>query len=104
MPSFRIFFRDMVRIVGRDDFEADDSHAAEVIALGLLFDACSDTCSSYEVWQGSTLICENGARRSKRLDDLTAQHKAVVTAREEVIRDSGWAIASSRRLIQQLDG
>jgi len=97
--SYRIFFRAQGAIVGRDDFEAESDEIATTIAEALC-DACSDGCDGFELWQGSravnarhaSLVQVDGAR-------LTAQTQEAVVQHEELLRDSQWAVAKSRRLL-----
>jgi hypothetical protein len=97
--SYRIFFRAQGAIVGRDDFEAESDRAASMIAE-VLCDACSDRCDSFELWQGSRPV---GARHASlvRIDAgrLTAQMQEEVAQHEELLRDSRWIIAKSKRLL-----
>lgn len=103
MPHFRLYFRDTVGIVGIDNFEASDNQAARSIAH-VLYDACSDQCGGYELWQNASLIVEymNPSIRPAT-GDLRDHHQALVIEREEAIQSSKWMIASSRRLLRRLD-
>ena len=51
MEGYRLYFKALGSIVGRQDFEADDDAAAQRIAA-VLFDACSDRSQNIELWQG----------------------------------------------------
>jgi hypothetical protein len=58
------------------------------------------------VWQGTRQV--SGVRRLApwpylTFYELSAKRQALVIEREEVIKDSGFAIANSRRLLKQLD-
>ena len=55
MASYRIYFFGETAIVGRHDFTADNDQIAIQIAH-VLFDACSDDCRSFDLWQGARLI------------------------------------------------
>jgi hypothetical protein len=97
--SYCIFFRAQGAIVGRDDFGAESDQAATIIAEALC-DACSDSCDGFELWQGSRAV---GARHASLVQidagRLTAQMQAAVIQHEELLRDSRWAVAKSRRLL-----
>jgi hypothetical protein len=103
--TYRVFFRNEHGICGRDDFDVDDDDTAFTIAA-LLADVCSDQCTNFDLWQGTRLI-----RRIQRLppqprvslSELSEKHQALVVEREEAIRNSDFAIASSRRLLRRLD-
>src|SRR5215472_7732856 len=45
-------------IYGGEDFEADDDAAATRIAR-VLYDACSDVCDCFELWQRTRRILED---------------------------------------------
>jgi len=103
--TYRVYFRNDFGICGRDDFEVKDDRTALTIA-GLLGHACSDACTSFEVWQGTRQV--SGVRRLApwpylTFYELSAKRQALVIEREEVIKDSAFAIANSRRLLKQLD-
>jgi hypothetical protein len=86
--SYRIFFRAQAAIVGRDDFEAESDQTASIIAEALC-DACSDSCDSFELWQGTRAV---SARHASLVQvdggRLTAQMQEVVVRHEELLRDS----------------
>jgi len=103
--TYRIFFRNGSGICGRDDFDAESDDTAMKMAE-LLADACSDKCTSFDVWQGTRLVTGLKAvspRPRVSLSELTEKHQALTIAREEAIRDSYFAIAGSRRLLMRLD-
>lgn len=100
MTAYRMYFRIDDHIHGRQDFRADDDFAAIRIA-GVLFDACSDICQSFELWQGERLI---PAHQPHHLTDLTEAHQRLTIEMLEAISQSHWLIARSRRLIEILDG
>jgi len=70
-----------------------------------LYDACSDICEAFELWQGRREI--HGAQQphhsTARLADLIEAHQRVTIDREEAISRSKGMIARSRRLIATLD-
>jgi hypothetical protein len=53
-----MYFQNKGKIDGREDFEADDDVAAIRIAR-VLYDACSDVCDHFELWQGTHQIFEH---------------------------------------------
>jgi hypothetical protein len=101
---YRMYFRDAAGINGRIDFDAEDDHIAMTTAE-LLADACSDKCSGFELWQDFRQLCDRRMLpRPQRitLSDLSERRQAVVIETEEAIKNSGFAIASSRRLLDRL--
>jgi hypothetical protein len=50
MSAYRAYFRASDKICGREDFEADDD-VAEIRIARVLYDACSDVCDCFELWQ-----------------------------------------------------
>jgi hypothetical protein len=104
--AYRLYFLDKSGICGRDDFDAECDDTAIKMAK-LLADACSDRCTSFDVWQGTrqvtgvmTVLPQPGVR----LSELTKKVQALTIERAEAIRDSSFAIASSRRLVTWLNG
>src|SRR5690348_204888 len=100
MITYRIFFRDEDgRIVGRDDFDAEDDAHARVIARVLL-DACSDACVSFDLWEGTRIIVGKASAKPGTLtvEQVSARVQMSVLEREMAIRDSQWHIAESARL------
>jgi hypothetical protein len=97
--SYRIFFRAQGAIVGRDDFEAESDQTATIIAEALCH-ACSDRCDSFELWQGTravnarhaSLVQVDGGRLTAGMQDAVVKH-------QQLLRDSLWPIAKSRRLL-----
>jgi hypothetical protein len=106
MPVYRMYFgiRGQRQIHGCEEFEAGDDAAAIRIAC-VLYDACSDACDYFELWQGEErpVYSRQGYRQGTRLADLIEAHQNVVIEREEHISQSHWLIAQSRRLIEALD-
>jgi hypothetical protein len=103
MPNFRLYFRDAGGIVGIDNFEASDNQAACSIAQ-VLYDACADQCSGYELWQSTTIVVDYMKPNIRpTTGELPDYHQALVIEREEAIQQSKWVIASSRRLLRRLD-
>ena len=103
MLEYRMYFRIAGQIHGRDDFEANSDVAAIRIAR-VLYEACSDVCESFELWQGTRRLRARQAHCWKaNLADLIEAHQRVVIEREECISHSEWMIARSQRLIEALD-
>jgi hypothetical protein len=103
MSTYRLYFLDD-HIVGRFDFQSDhDDRAAETAEI--LFDACSDRCRSWEIWDREVFLVSGpqtvGAR--PRASDLSERRQENIIQCEEAILDSEWAIASSKRLLAELD-
>jgi len=104
--TYRVYFRSKAGIRGRHDFSVADDETALTIAA-LLADACSDECASFEVWQGTRRVGGDQAFASQprsSLEELTERQQALTIECEEAIRDSYFAIASSRRLLKRLNG
>ena len=101
MASYRLYFKALGSIVGRQDFEAEDDAAAQRIAA-VLFDACSDRSQNIELWQGERLLSLNLPGRGAGLDSLCEAHQEIAVNTEEIIVRSEWAIAASQRLLDQL--
>jgi len=103
MATYRMYFLASGRIEGREDFEADQDVAAIRIAR-VLYDACSDICQSFELWQGTRQINTQQPQHSRTsIADLIEAHQRVTIETEEVISQSDWMIARSRRLIATLE-
>jgi hypothetical protein len=102
MPVFRLFFRDAGAIVGLDDFEASDEESARSIG-NALYDSCSDRCTGYELWEGTALIVDHAEPAPRpKAGMLRDYHQSIVIEVEEAIQRSQWAVAGSKRLLQQL--
>ena len=103
--TYRMYFFIDHRIHGQEDFQADDDVAAIRIAR-VLYDACSDVCEAFELWQGTREIrdAKQAYHATAQLADLIEAHQRVTIDSEEAIKDSKWMIARSRRLIETLDG
>jgi len=101
MASYRLYFKALGSIVGRQDFEAEDDAAAQRIAA-VLFDACSDRSQNIELWQGERPLSLNLPGRGAGLDSLCEAHQEITVNTEEIIVRSEWAIAASQRLLDQL--
>jgi hypothetical protein len=101
--TYRLYFWAAGRIVGRQDFDAEDDCAASAISAQL-FDACSDKCEAYDLWSGQRRV-PVGSPPLKRvsLDELSAIHQETIVEVEEAISRSQWSVAQSRRLLAKLD-
>jgi|SRR5215472_3983381 len=103
MSAYRMYFRTAGEIRGRDDFEANDDVTAIRVAR-VLYDACSDVCDSFELWQGRRQIPARQAHHQKaNLADLIEVHQRVAIERAEHISQSRSMIARSKRLIETLN-
>lgn len=103
MMRYRVFFRNGSggRIEGRDDFMAADDQEAMVLAR-LIFEACSDACSEFELWDGTRLVGGPQSRPSPLQLSTAAVNEEMqrsLIEREEAIQSSEWAIGKSRRLL-----
>lgn len=102
MGTYRLYFKARALIVARQDFETDGDAGAQRLAAAL-FDACSDTCDTIDLWQGPRHITLELPGRGTGFDGLSAVHQEIVVRTEEMIVRSEWALAASRRLIEQLE-
>ncbi len=107
MTWYRLYFLDTVgRISARDEFEADDEADAAGLAA-LLYDACSDACPSFELWQGARRVLPPShhmpapPRRSAAL--ITQKMQETALEREELLQRSQTRLAGSKRLLSQMD-
>ena len=102
--AYQIFFLADGRTQCREDLQAEDDVAAIRIAR-VLYDACSDVCEAFELWQGRREIraAQQPHHATARLADLIEAHQRVTIDREEAISQSKGMIARSRRLIATLD-
>jgi len=103
MASYRVYFQDRDRkIVGRDDFDVADDMRAMIVARKLR-DACSDRCTTFELWDGArqvhTLPREIAVRN---LEEIAAELETTVLKREMAIRDGNWMIADSSLLVERI--
>jgi hypothetical protein len=88
-------------VVGLYDFPAEsDDDALEVARLA--FDACSDCATRFEVWHGARPVASAGATSAVTLAQVVAARQIYAVELEERIRDSKWAVASSKRLLERL--
>lgn len=88
-------------ISGCESFEADNDAVALAIARSI-FDAATDLCDTFELWDGTRQIDQD---RMATLPSaaITAQWQDHVISAEEALLSSGWAIARSRRLLARFD-
>jgi hypothetical protein len=98
-----LFFDDGI-VCGRFDFQADDDHRAAETAE-ILFQACSDRCESWGIWEGNEFLSSGPLRLSARLlaSDLAERRQENIAQCEETILNSEWVVASSTRLLAELD-
>ena len=74
MATYRIYFIGETVIRGRDDFEADNDQAAIQIAHAL-FDACSDNCRSFDLWQQICRVAVPRLFEPTTFDELSAANQ-----------------------------
>ena len=103
VPLYRIYFRNQHGFaIGRDDFRVGDDEHAIVIAR-MLADACSDLCSTVELWQSARRVDASAASQIiSTADEIAARVQNVVLERELVLRDSRWVVAESARLLEHI--
>ncbi|HEY1876446.1 MAG TPA: PAS domain-containing protein [Rhizomicrobium sp.] len=104
MRLYRLYLKSWSNhTIGRADYDADDEAIALAIAAGI-FDACSDIAAGMEVWKGPEMIfsSKQSALPGKSAD-LTGHQKRLITSTEIKLRDSGWQISKSRKLIEAIE-
>jgi hypothetical protein len=89
------------RILGLHGFPAESDDAALEIAQ-LTFAACSDCAARFEVWHDARLTARGDRPSRMMLEQVVAHRQARAVELEEQIRDSRWAVASSKRLLGRL--
>ena len=90
MIWFRLYFLDTKsRISARDEFEAEDDQRAIMIA-GMLYDACSDRSTGFELWRGASRLLpprnEEPAKPVCNLAELELELQTIVLEREEILK------------------
>jgi hypothetical protein len=68
-----------------------------------LFDACSDSCQSFDLWQASRRISIPQLFQPMSFAELSAASQERVIRTEEQIAESEWLVAKSHRLLEQLE-
>jgi hypothetical protein len=103
MATYRAYFIGWSGAIrGRDDFDAESDADAIAIAEALC-DACSDVCKAFDLWQRTRHVSTSFSSRFKlSSEQIAAKNQETVLQRELVIRDSKWLIASSKRLVEQI--
>jgi hypothetical protein len=102
--DYRLYFLSD-HVVGQFDFQADDDDRA-VETAEIIFDACSDSCRSWQIWEGDVFLVSGPLRlhgAQLRTKGLTERRQEHIVECEEAILRSEWAIASSERLMAELD-
>jgi len=105
---YRLYFLNAAqRIAARDEFEAENDETAITIA-GLLYDACSDLSSGFELWQSARRVVPDATKQAAAHPNqsstaITLQLQSVVLEREEMLQQSQWLIARSKRLQVRVD-
>jgi len=95
------------RIAARDEFEAENDETAITIA-GLPSDACSDLSSGLELWQGARRVVPDVKKQvaghpNQSSIAITLELQNIVLEREEILQQSVWLIAKSKRLQARVD-
>lgn len=86
----------------KQNFAADNDIDAIRIAQ-VLYDACSDTCEGFEVWEGCRVL----HTRPPPYPEVTCTHLAehlqrIVIEKEEMMSASNYVLRRSRRLLENL--
>ena len=105
MTWYRTYFHSASgSIQGRDEFEAKDDREAMILAEHL-FDACSDVCASFELWDGGRRVDTSFTKMPcPSVSAVSARMQDSLMRREEALQRSGWALARSRRLLERMQG
>ena len=105
---YRLYFLNAAQhIAARDEFEAENDETAITIA-GLLSDACSDLSPGFELWQGARRVVPDVEKQvaghpNQSSTAITLQVQNIVLEREEILQQSHWLIAKSKRLQARVD-
>ena len=108
MYWYRLYFLDAAQgIAARDEFEAENDETATTIA-GLLYDACSDVSSGFELWQSTRRVVpdvkkQGAGHPNQSSTAITLQLQNIVLERAEILQQSRWLIAKSKRLQARVD-
>jgi len=99
--SYRIYFFGDRAISGRHEFEAGNDTTALPIAHAL-FDACSDSCQSFDLWRGERRGYVPRTYLELSFAELSAACQQEVIETEETLTQGLWSVAKSRRLLERL--
>lgn len=106
--EYRLFFLDgRAGIQARHEFLAENDAEAKMLAA-LLFDACSDICAGYELWNYARQIVSTrtGLGMSGRPltpESISEEWQRYLLDLEEAFRRSHWRLAKSTRLLEASD-
>jgi hypothetical protein len=103
LHRYQLFLLASGELGTRLEFFADDDE--EALENGsLLFEACSDVCSSYELWNGSQLLIRGRpAGAPTALQTLSEARQSQMLQMEESLHSSRWCITRSNRLADAID-
>ena len=103
MRTYRVYFHNGAGIAGRHDLVALDDREAVALA-DVLCDACSDVCSSFEVWRDQNIVATRRIPQSPLgSHEIAVVRQQAVVDHEDAIQRSKWTIASSKRLLKKLE-
>jgi hypothetical protein len=103
MAGYRIYFLNgCSEIRAAHWFEAEDDETATWIAERLYL-ACSDACIAYEVWQGARMLATDTKPAPATAEAVIERRQEMLVRHEQALRDSAFAIARSRRLLEGLN-
>ena len=98
---YRICFIDLAgRLAGCQDFSASTDGEAE-LAGWLVFDACSDECSAYQIWDERRCLVDRrfADGRPPGMTEEVSSAVDIAQELEEALVDSRHAVARSRRML-----
>ena len=107
MLGYRLFFVDEQGAIEArlEFFCADDGEA--VVMAELIFDACSDCHSGYELWQERrrvlSPVMQHTTKQRPTIAQLSREMQEHLLEIEEQLQKSKWRVATSGRLLEQVD-
>jgi hypothetical protein len=104
MATYQLVLHDSAeRAPARQRLNADDDEEAVTVS-SLVAGACSDVCTSYEIWDRHRLVLSAPSGGGDRtIADLSERQQQIVIACEVALRDSRSCIAESKKLLNRID-
>jgi hypothetical protein len=106
MAGYRLYFvDDKGAIQAREEFVAADDADALVVS-DLVYRACSDTCYSYELWEGERRVIAFDTPRRDLIvaptDQQTIELQQITLTLEEALQNSNWRVGRSEKLASEM--
>jgi len=90
MISYRLHLRQGPQIIERRDFHAENDGLAMSAAV-LVFEACSDRCDGWELWDGTRPVANQQTAKTEQLraaiDEALAESQATIEAAVVLIEE-----------------